>query len=400
VIGLSFRIKMASLSAAASPNFADDDGVRTFLSELKLLVDDCFLELNTMVTKEFSDTENRHARFKKGLKAIENWDSAVRGEETAHALQRFPTIAEKEYKHASTAFIRATTNLSGMDLSGLKVRVPPFDMFLFYFFREIARSASMKNGDYFTMRYMDKDRYLCDMLYIVMRECLEVLDDSAPKTKPASWRTALATDDRLDRRVVPGDSVSCVGTVTPRDKASTVVTIEPQAQASMVLIKRTDPENPVFIKADTQLTTDDKKRQTFSVIKSAEEQTDKRKESFQAPSVETPSKAPSVAPQPSKAPSKAPSVAPQPSKAPSVAPPSKAPSVALQPSKAPSVAPQPSGAPSVALSKAPSVLVTKRASTVITTATDERVVEVSKDQHSRIKPPLSRRSSSSSDDED
>lgn len=374
---------MASLATAS--NFADDDGVRTFLSELKLLVDDCFLELNTMVTKEFSDPEYRRARFKKGLKAIENWDSAVRGEETAHALQRFPTIAEKEYKHASTAFIRATTNLGQTDLSGLKVRVPPFDMFLFYFFREIARSSPMKSGDYFTMRYMDKDRYLCDMLYIVMRECLEVLDDTAPKAKSSSWRTALAADDRLERRVVPGDSVSCVGTAT-KDKASTVVTIEPQAQASMVVIKRTDPENPVFIKAETKVTSsDDKKRQTFSVIKPAEEEAkEKAKE-------EAPSKAPTVV-----APSKAPTVV-APSKAPTVVAPSKAPTV-VAPSKTPSIAP--SKAPSVAPSKAPSVIVTKRAPTVITAATDERIVEVSKDQHSRIKPPPSRRSSSSSDDED
>lgn len=385
---------MASLVTGASSNFADDDGVRTFLSELKLLVDDCFLELNTMVTKEFSDPEYRRARFKKGLKAIENWDSAVRGEETAHALQRFPTIAEKEYKHASTAFIRATTNLGQADLSGLKVRVPPFDMFLFYFFREIARSSPMKSGDYFTMRYMDKDRYLCDMLYIVMRECLEVLDDTTT-TKSASWRTTLAADDRLERRVVPGDSVSCVGTAI-KDKASTVVTIEPQAQASMVVIKRTDPEHPVFIKADTKVTSSDK-RQTFSVIKPAEEDKEEQKEEREkkAPTVIT--KTPSVAPA-----SKAPSVAPSKvaaSKAPSVA--SKAPSVAS--SKAPSVASKaPSVAPSkVEPSKTPSVIVTKRAPTVITAATDERVVEVSKtDQHSRIKPPMSRHSAASSDDDD
>jgi len=372
---------MASLASSplASPSFADDDGVRTFLSELKLLVDDCFLELNAMVTKEFSDPEYRRARFKKGLKAIENWDSAVRGEETAHALQKFPTIAEKEYQHASTAFIRATTHMGQADLSSLKVRVPPFDMFLFYFFREIARSASMKNGDYFTMRYMDKDRYLCDMLYIVMRECLEVLDNSAVKSKPTSWREQLAVDDRLERRVVPGDSVSCVGTTT---KASTVViTPEPQAQASMVVIKSTDPENPVFVKADTKVTD---VKQTFSVIKP-------KSPTVISSTAAAPSKAPLIVAQPSapsKVTSRPPSVAP--SKAPSVAP-SKAPSVA--PSKALSAAlPQ-------ATSKAPSVIVTKRAPTVITAVTDERVVEVSREsQHSRSKPPQSRHSSSSDDD--
>ena len=391
---------MASLASSplASPSFADDDGVRTFLSELKLLVDDCFLELNAMVTKEFSDPEYRRARFKKGLKAIENWDSAVRGEETAHALQKFPTIAEKEYQHASTAFIRATTHMGQADLSSLKVRVPPFDMFLFYFFREIARSASMKNGDYFTMRYMDKDRYLCDMLYIVMRECLEVLDNSAVKSKPTSWREQLAVDDRLERRVVPGDSVSCVGTTT---KASTVViTPEPQAQASMVVIKSTDPENPVFVKADTKVTD---VKQTFSVIKPPKSPTVISKEPSSA--VAPPSKAPSttIAP-PTKVTSRA-SVAV--SKTPSVAL-SKAPSVAeskalsIAPSKAPSVAPSnaPSAAPPQATSKAPSVIVTKRAPTVITAATDERVVEVSREsQHSRSKPPQSRHSSSSDDDD-
>lgn len=374
---------MASLASSpvASPNFADDDGVRTFLSELKLLVDDCFLELNAMVTKEFSDPEYRRARFKKGLKAIENWDSAVRGEETAHALQKFPTIAEKEYQHASTAFIRATTHMGQADLSSLKVRVPPFDMFLFYFFREIARSASMKNGDYFTMRYMDKDRYLCDMLYIVMRECLEVLDNSAVKSKPTSWREQLAVDDRLERRVVPGDSVSCVGT-TAKASTTVVITPEPQAQASMVVIKSTDPENPVFIKADTKVTD---VKQTFSVIKP------------KSPTVidSEPIKAPSIAPPLIKAPSVAP-----PSKAPSLAPSkvtSRAPSVAT---KAPSVAPSVAvSKPPPAISKAPSVIVTKRAPTVITVATDERLVEVGREsQHARSKPPQSRHSSSSDDD--
>ena len=385
---------MASLThhhAAAEHNgFAADDGVRTFLSELKLLVDDCFLELNTLVAKEYTDPEDRKSKFKKGLKTITNWDAGVRGEETSHALQRFPTIADKEYPHAATAFIRATTHLTGDDVSNVRVRVPPFDMFLFYFFREIARSSSMKGGDYFVMRYTDKDRYLCDMLYIVMSECIQVLD-SAPKPASTSWRTALTSSgDRLDRRVVPGDSVSCLGSSRDTAPTTVVVTCEPEAQASMVLIKRTDPEHPVHIRANTQVV---EGAQAFSVIK---------------PPAKAPSTIATHGGQDSKGPvaTTAATSTTKATAASTTTRTTKAPlSTTTTTTKVPLLATTPLAASSTAvtstksaasITRAPSVVVTKRApSTVV--GPDDRVVEVSKDQHSRVKPPSSAASHHSSD---
>ena len=365
----------AHAEAHKSTGMFADDGVRTFMSQLKTLTDDCFTELNTMVAAEYTNPAERQARFRKGLNTIENWDAQVRGEETSHALERFPSINE-QYKHSVIAYVKSTLQGSGGD--NVRVRIPPFDMFLFYLFREIARSSVMRNGEYFAMGYLDRDAYMCDIVHIVMRDCAQVISNdsqskastsTAASSRMSSWRKALASMD--DVKVLPGDSVSCIQpkrTVPVHVTQSTGGTThtldeEPKVDKSVVTQHKSLIPEHKKSQPDATLTkvTDHRSVVLGEAESHVSKKTDKRSEPVKPAAPKDPSiapKAPSVTPKsvapkdPSVAPKsvapKDPSVAP---KAPSVAPKSvasKDPSVAP---KAPSVAPK---APSVA-PKAPSI---------------------------------------------
>jgi DNA-directed RNA polymerase II subunit RPB1 len=404
----------AHAEAQKTTGMFSDDGVRTFMSQLKTLTDDCFTELNTMVASEYTNPAERHARFKKGLNTIENWDAQVRGEETSHALERFPSINE-QYKHSVIAYVKST--LSGGGGENVRVRIPPFDMFLFYLFREIARSSVMRNGEYFSMGYLDRDAYMCDIVHIVMRDCAQVISNdsqskastaTAASSRMSSWRKALASMD--DVKVLPGDSVSCIQHkrtvpvhVTQSTGGTTTHALDDEAPPSRIrnddaehksstqpehksvaqkpekaLTKVTDHRSVILGDAESRSVVVASDPQVAKSVKAASVAPKDPSVAPKAPSVasvapkdpsvapKAPSvapKAPSVAPKdPSVAP-KAPSVAP---KAPSVAP--KAPSVAP---KAPSVAPK---APSVA-PKAPSVAPAKQSSVVESVSNQEWVVE-------------------------
>ena len=243
-------------AAAKTTGMFSDDGVRTFMSQLKTLTDDCFTELNTLVASQYTNPAERQARFKKGLNTIENWDAQVRGEETSHALERFPSINE-QYKHSVVTYVKSTLSGSGSD--NVRVRIPPFDMFLFYLFREIARSSVMRNGEYFSMSYLDRDAYMCDIVHIVMRDCAQVIsNDSQSKastgttasSRMTSWRQALASMDAV--KVLPGDSVSCI---QPPSKVPTKVPVQVTAGGTTHTLddgdsKRSEKQKSVAPKPD------------------------------------------------------------------------------------------------------------------------------------------------------
>lgn len=221
-----------SRTGASSSTMSTDDRVRTFVSELKTLVAKCFGDLNSMVKEKFSGAGEQLERFGRGLSVIENWDAGVRAEETQRALARFPYIAD-EYKYTVITFVRSLVQND----ESQKVRIPPFDMFLFYYFREVARSPVMRQGAFFVMSYLEQDAFLRDTLHVVLRDCAQLLktksiaggggDGSSSCVSTASvhpaWRAALAPPHAAQstRVIQPADSVSNIGqTQTPRAAAA------------------------------------------------------------------------------------------------------------------------------------------------------------------------------------
>lgn len=214
-----------SRTGGSSSTMSTDDRVRTFVSELKTLVAKCFGDLNSMVKEKFSGSAEQLERFGRGLSVIENWDAGVRAEETQRALARFPYIAD-EYKYTVITFVRSLVH----DDESHKVRIPPFDMFLFYYFREVARSPVMRHGSFFFMGYLEQDAFLRDTLHVVLRDCAQLLKtttttssssrvsggnsscvSSTASVHPA-WRAALSPPHAQHTHVIqPADSVSNIG---------------------------------------------------------------------------------------------------------------------------------------------------------------------------------------------
>ena len=164
----------AAAAAAVAATMSTDDRVRTFVNQLKVLVAGCFEELYTMVKSKYAqDTQAQMTVFIKCLGKIEDWDVSVRAEEMQRAMEQFAGIRE-DYKHAAITFVRS------LSLGASKcAKLPPFDMFLFYFYRAVARSHEMRQHQYFAMDYLARHAFISDTLHLVLNSCVHVID--APK---------------------------------------------------------------------------------------------------------------------------------------------------------------------------------------------------------------------------
>jgi hypothetical protein len=152
-----------------------DDRVRTFVNQLKVLVTASFQELFTMAKSKYpQDGSARVAVFHKCLGKIEDWDVSVRTEEMQRAMEQYPGIRE-DYRHAAVTFLRSLALAPSK-----RGKLPPFDMFLFYYYRAVARSAEMRQQQFFGMDYVARHAYFSDMLHLVLNSCVHVVDAAAP----------------------------------------------------------------------------------------------------------------------------------------------------------------------------------------------------------------------------
>ena len=174
-----------TVTAAPAPpvgggTMSTDDRVRTFVNQLKVLATASFQELFTMAKSKYAhDATARVAVFHKCLVKIEDWDASVRAEEMQRAMEQFPGIRE-DYRHAAVTFVRS------LGLGPAKRgKLPPFDMFLFYYFRAVARSVEMRQQQFFAMDYVARHAFFSDMLNLVLNSCVHVVDGADPPPAPA-----------------------------------------------------------------------------------------------------------------------------------------------------------------------------------------------------------------------
>jgi hypothetical protein len=164
-----------------------DDRVRTFVNQLKVLVTASFQELFTMAKSKYpQDGSARVAVFHKCLGKIEDWDVSVRTEEMQRAMEQYPGIRE-DYRHAAVTFLRSLALAPSK-----RGKLPPFDMFLFYYYRAVARSAEMREQQFFGMDYVARHAYFSDMLHLVLNSCVHVVDAAAPPAPSAPHSAAPA----------------------------------------------------------------------------------------------------------------------------------------------------------------------------------------------------------------
>lgn len=152
-----------------------------FFIHMKTIVGNCFATLHQLsVDKSHSirnddDTQSRfkralHKSFNVGLRYISGWDETIHEQEALSARKQFPTI-EDDYRYTLVQYVKY---LHRKRSSRVRMKVPPFQNFLFWLLRRIAATEEMTSMTYFSdFKFTDKDTFLREMLRQTLgQDCL------------------------------------------------------------------------------------------------------------------------------------------------------------------------------------------------------------------------------------
>ncbi len=158
-----------------------DERVMHFFIHMKTIVGNCFATLHQLsVDKSNSirnddDTKSRfkralHKSFNVGLHYISGWDETIHEQEALSARKQFPTI-EDDYRYTLVQYVKY---LHRNRPSRVRMKVPPFQNFLFWLLRRIAATEEMTSMTYFSdFKFTDKDTFLREMLRQTLgQDCL------------------------------------------------------------------------------------------------------------------------------------------------------------------------------------------------------------------------------------
>ena len=129
----------------SSDGIFGDERVMHFFIHMKTIVGNCFATLHQLsVDKSHSirnddDTQSRfkralHKSFNVGLRYISGWDETIHEQEALSARKQFPTI-EDDYRYTLVQYVKYQHRKRS---SRVRMKVPPFQNFLFWLLRRIA----------------------------------------------------------------------------------------------------------------------------------------------------------------------------------------------------------------------------------------------------------------------
>lgn len=217
--------KHEAAAAGGGSTLFGNERVNVFAAKVKRLVEECFVNLDDVASESGDEREVRR-RFKNGLDAICRWSTRVAQEEYNRAVHTYPAIQD-EYKYALIRFVRV---IRQGERGSVNIRVPPFDLFLFYIFQQVASSATMVSRQFFSMGYLDREVFMRESIRMALSRCVQIVgDDGEPASSgsggagaPPVVRHVPPPAEVLSHTVAPHDSVSNVGYAAhPRAMAPT-----------------------------------------------------------------------------------------------------------------------------------------------------------------------------------
>lgn len=160
-----------------------DERVMQFFIALKAIGDSCFRTLYELAQQKSQsvqntgDTQSMFGRSLKktvgvGLQYVNGWDDSIKEQEVMQARKQVPAI-EGDYKHTLVQYLK---QLHRNKCSHMRMKIPSFSTFLYSFLRRMANSEELRELQYFTSSFSDRDVYMRE----VLRQTLG--QDCAPKT--------------------------------------------------------------------------------------------------------------------------------------------------------------------------------------------------------------------------
>ena len=211
----------------------DNPQLIAFFKKVKDEMESILHGIRTTLERNASNEKDASAKYAKCLSSIERWDDSVRSDELSRIKKKYPSI-ENEYLYTVTYLVQETY---GKQHQKRRVRIPPFNHFLFKFYKTVVRSLVVQQNRYFSLTFEEANT-------LMKQSFLSALFDiESQSTYSSNDLYSMVSQSPYKERSVPPkrsgnlffDSVSQVGNKMDRDLS--VVSKRAEAELNSTMLR-------------------------------------------------------------------------------------------------------------------------------------------------------------------
>ncbi|MCH1575172.1 MAG: hypothetical protein L7S67_02780, partial [Flavobacteriales bacterium] len=211
----------------------DNPQLIAFFKKVKDEMESILHGIRTTLERNASNEKDASAKYAKCLASIERWDDSVRSDEMSRIKKKYPSI-ENEYLYTVTYLVQETY---GKQHQKRRVRIPPFNHFLFKFYKTVVRSLVVQQNRYFSLTFEEANT-------LMKQSFLSALFDiESQSTYSSNDLYSMVSQSPYKERSVPPkrsgnlffDSVSQVGNKMDRDLS--VVSKRAEAELNSTMLR-------------------------------------------------------------------------------------------------------------------------------------------------------------------